>query len=47
VFDQALHDRLLDEVLAADPKAPGLTLINTLAREQARQLKDSSKDYFE
>lgn len=47
VFDQELHDRLLDEALAADPKAPGLTLMNTLAQEQARQLKDSSKDYFE
>jgi hypothetical protein len=47
VFDQELHDRLLDEALAADPEAPGLTLMNTLAREQARQLKDSSKDYFE
>ena len=46
VFDQALHDRLLDEVLAADPKAPGYTLMNTLARERAVALKASGKDYF-
>ncbi len=46
VFDQALHDRLLREVLAADPREPGLTLSNTLARQQARQLLASSKDYF-
>lgn len=47
VFDQALHDRLLDEALAADPKAPGLTLMNTLAQAQALALKANSKDYFE
>lgn len=47
VFDQALHDRLLDEALAAPAKAPGLTLINTLAQRQARLLKDTSEDYFE
>lgn len=47
VFDQALHDRLLDEALSADPKSPGLTLMNTLAREQALALKATSKDYFE
>jgi hypothetical protein len=46
VFDQELHDRLLAEVLAADPKAPGLTLTNTLAQERARQLLESGKDYF-
>lgn len=46
VFDQALHDRLLDEVLAADPKAPGLTLMNVLAQSHARDLQASGKDYF-
>ena len=46
VFDQALHDRLLDEVLAAEPRAPGWTLINTLAAERARKLRESGKDYF-
>lgn len=46
LFDQERHDRLLAEVLAADPRAPGLTLINTLARRQAIDLQASGKDYF-
>lgn len=45
-FDRALHDRLLDEVLAADPQAPGLTLGNVLAQRQARRLRDESDSYF-
>jgi hypothetical protein len=43
-FDQALHDRLLQEVLAADPQEPELTLSNILAQEQARELL--ADDYF-
>ena len=46
VFDQELHDRLLNEVLTADPVAPGLTLTNTLAQDRARKLLESGKDYF-
>lgn len=46
VFDQALHDRLLAEVLAADPHADGYTLTNVLAQERARALQESGKDYF-
>lgn len=46
VFDQALHDRLLDEVLAADPAEPGMTLMNVLAQDRARMLQASGKDYF-
>jgi len=46
VFDQALHDRLLKEVLVADPVAPRLTLINTLAKQKAKALLASGKDYF-
>jgi uncharacterized protein YceK len=45
-FDQERHDALLAAVLAADPVAPGLTLANTLARERARALLESGKDYF-
>ena len=44
VFDQALHDRLLKEVLAADPVEPNLTLSNILAQQRARALL--SDDYF-
>jgi hypothetical protein len=46
VFDQELHDRLLVEVLAADPHAAGYTLTNVLAQERARTLQESGKDYF-
>ncbi len=46
VFDRALHDRLLQEVLAAAPTAPGLTLMNTIAQERAGELLASADDYF-
>ena len=46
VFNQELHDKLLNEVLAADPVAPGFTLINTLAKQRAKKLLESGKDYF-
>lgn len=46
VFDRELHDRLLGEVLGADPKVRGLTLINTVAQGRARLLMDSADDYF-
>jgi len=45
-FNQELHDRLLKEVLESPVNIPGLTLINTLAQEQARQLLAESPDYF-
>lgn len=47
VFDRDLHDRLLQEVLAADPGEHGLTLQNHFARQQAAQLLESSAEYFE
>ena len=46
VFDRKLHDRLLQEVMAADAVQPDLTLINTLAKQQAQKLLASAKDYF-
>jgi len=46
VFDRPLHDRLLQEVIDADPKAPGFTLGNVLAQEQARALLASADAYF-
>jgi len=46
VFDQKLHDQLLKQVLAADIKKPGLTLINTLAKIRAEELLAESSDYF-
>jgi hypothetical protein len=46
VYDRELHDRLLKEVLAADPVQPGLTLFNTLAQRQAEELLETADDYF-
>ena len=46
LYDRELHDRLLNEVMEADPVQPGLTLFNTLAQEDAKNLLDSADDYF-
>lgn len=46
VFDRELHDRLLNEVLAADPDVHGLTLQNTYAQQQAEALLADADDYF-
>jgi len=46
VYDRPLHDRLLNEVLAAPVEAPGLTLGNTLAQREARALLKSADSYF-
>ena len=46
MFDRKLHDRLLHEVLKADPNLPGYALINTLAQQEAQDLLDSADNYF-
>ncbi|MDT8321082.1 MAG: TRAP transporter TatT component family protein [Xanthomonadales bacterium] len=46
LYDRDLHDRLLKEVLEADPAQPGYVLFNTLAQHEARELLDSADDYF-
>lgn len=46
VFDRDLHDRLLNEVISANPTVPDLTLMNTLAQQRARELLATSQDYF-
>jgi len=46
VFDRELHDRLLNEVLAADSREPQWTLANTLAQAKAKQLLASANDFF-
>jgi hypothetical protein len=46
LYNRELHDRLLGDVLAADPVEPGLTLFNTLAQDDARELLASAEDYF-
>ncbi len=46
VFDQALHDQLIAEVMQADPEADQLTLINRLAQQEAAKLAADSATYF-
>ncbi len=46
VFDRPLHDRLLQEVLAAAAPAPGLTLANVLAKAEAKELLATADEYF-
>ncbi|AOY59944.1 MULTISPECIES: TRAP transporter TatT component family protein [Desulfococcus] len=46
VFDRGLHDRLLTEVIEADPEVAGHTLVNTMAQKEARLLLDNADDYF-
>lgn len=46
VYDRELHDQLLNEVLAAETAAPGWTLTNLLARQEAQGLLDSADDFF-
>ncbi|MCJ8315131.1 MAG: hypothetical protein HRU38_21900 [Saccharospirillaceae bacterium] len=46
MFEQELHDRLLNEVLEADSEFHGLTLQNEYAKTEAKRLLASSYDYF-
>jgi TRAP transporter T-component len=46
MYDRELHDRLLNEVLVADPVVPGYTLTNVLAQRDAAELLASADDYF-
>ena len=45
-FNQKLYDRLLKEVLAANPVVPGMTLANEVAQQKAKTLLAKSDDYF-
>ena len=46
LYERELHDRLLQDVLAADPEVPGSTLLNVLAQRQAKVLLETADDYF-
>lgn len=46
LYERELHDRLLEEVLAADPDVPGYTLTNVLAQRDAEKLLASADEYF-
>lgn len=45
-FNKTLHHKLLTDVIAVDPKVPGLTLMNAWAQQQAHQLLSEEDDYF-
>lgn len=46
LYNRELHDRLLNEVMAADPNVPGYTLLNVLAQRNAAEMLASADDYF-
>ena len=46
LYDREMHDRLLNEVIAADPYQDGFTLGNVLAQEDAVVLLADADDYF-
>ena len=46
LYERELHDRLLNEVMAADPYHEGFTLGNVLAKEEAALLLAEADDYF-
>lgn len=46
VFDEKLHNRLLQEVINGETNHQRLTLVNTLAKIKARELLKSGKEYF-
>lgn len=46
LYERELHDRLLGEVLAADPDVPGYTLTNVLAQREAKRMLATADEYF-
>ncbi|HJP38512.1 MAG TPA: TRAP transporter TatT component family protein [Gammaproteobacteria bacterium] len=46
MYERELHDRLLNEVLAAEVKQKGFTLANRLAQQQAKDLLASADEHF-
>jgi len=46
LYDRDLHNRLLKEVMSAEPNQEGYTLFNTLAQREAQELLDAADEYF-
>ena len=46
LFDRELYDRLLNEVLASNPRIDGYTLINMAAQAEARDMLAAADAYF-
>lgn len=46
VFNQKLHNKLLNDVLKSEPRSKGFTLTNMLAHKRAKELLASENEYF-
>jgi len=46
-FNKELHHQLLTDVLSADPKHQGLTLMNAWSQEEAEKLLNDENNYFD
>ena len=46
LYERELHDRLLNEVMQADPDQKGYILTNVMAQEEARVLLADADNYF-
>ncbi|MFK8031378.1 MAG: TRAP transporter TatT component family protein [Gammaproteobacteria bacterium] len=46
LYERELHDKLLNEVLAADPRLGASTLLNVMAQDEAKRLLESAEEYF-
>ena len=46
LYERELHDRLLNEVLAADPNQNGFVLTNVMAQKEAAALLAEADDFF-
>ena len=46
LYERELHDRLLTEVLEADPNQDGFVLTNVMAQKEAATLLAEADDYF-
>ena len=44
--EAAAKQAVVAEVLAAEPRQPGFTLMNVLAQQRAQALQASGRDYF-
>jgi hypothetical protein len=46
LYEEELHNELVDQVLTASPYVDGLTLTNVMAQEEALRLRAEANDYF-
>ena len=46
LYDRELHDKLLLEVISSNPVKKNYTLLNVIAKEQARSMLEDADEYF-